>query len=207
VTQRTVVLLVTLALASGGCGALTGRPFITWSDDAGITARVKARLLSVSLKTLSRVDVDTYDGVVYLSGIVDSADRKARMEAAASAVEGVRQVVSNLVTRESTRAASRAAADAPSALPAATMTTTIPAPLVGVVRLEGHRAYDGANRQIATVFTVPMGELGHADAERFAAAHPVVRVTVHAMGADSMLPTAHYLLVLWHVPPELPPAR
>src|SRR5712691_1015994 len=115
---RTAVLVVTLALGLSACSALTGRPFIEWTDDKAITARVKTRLIAVSLKNLSRVDVDTNEGVVYLTGIVDSAETKARTEAAAVAVEGVRHVVSHLVARERE---SGQAAVAPSALPAATM--------------------------------------------------------------------------------------
>jgi len=200
---RTAVFVVTLALGLNACSALTGRPFIEWTDDKAITARVKTRLVAVSLKNLSRVDVDTNEGVVYLTGIVDSAETKARTEAAAVAVEGVRRVVSHLVARE--RGAGRESA-APSALPAASMARPVPAPLVGVTRLEGQRAYDQAGRHVATVYTVPMEDLAHSGKERFAASRPVDHVTVHAMPADRSVPTPHYLLVLWHVP-EPTPAR
>ena len=192
---RTVALLATLALGLSACSALTGRPFIEWTDDKAITARVKTRLLEVSVKNLSRVHVDTYESVVYLSGIVDSAEIKARTEAAATAVAGVRQVVSNLVAREPGRDVV-----APSALPAAAMPRPVPAPLVGVARLEGNRAYDQAGRHIATVYTVPTSDLARAGAERFVASRPVDHVTVHAMAPDATVPTPHYLLVLWHVP-------
>jgi hypothetical protein len=181
---------------------LTGRPFIQWTDDKTTTGRVKARLVAVTLKNLTSVDVDTYEGVVYLSGIVDTAETKLRTEAAATAVEGVRQVVSNLVVRET----GRAAAEAPSALPAAALSRPIPAPLVGVVRLEGHRAYDRAGRHVATIYMVPISDLAHSGAERFNPSRPIDHVTVHAMAADSDVPTPHYLLVLWHVP-ESKPAR
>ena len=99
---------------------------IEWTDDKAITARVKTRLLEVSVKNLSRVHVDTYESVVYLSGIVDSAEIKARTEAAATAVAGVRYVVSNLVAREPGRDVI-----APSALPAAAMPRPVPAPQQG----------------------------------------------------------------------------
>jgi hypothetical protein len=192
-----------LALGLSACSAITGRPFVEWSDDKAITARVKARLTAVKLNNLSRVNVDTYESVVYLSGIVDSAETKARTEAAATAVQGVRQVVSNLVAREAARDRDGVA---PSALPAAAMARPVPAPLVGVVRLEGSRAYDQAGRHVATVYTVPITDLAPAGAERFRASRPIDHVTVHAMPAASSVPTAHYLLVLWHVP-ELTPAR
>jgi hypothetical protein len=200
--RRTVALLVLLPLLLGGCGWLTGRPFIQWSDDKAIQARVKTRLAGVSLKNLGRVHVDVYDGVAYLTGSVDTIDAKERAEAAAMAVQGVRQVVSNLVARANGDDA------AGSALPAATASRPIPAPLAGVARLEGGRAYDHAGRHVATVYTVPMTDLAHASAERFNAALPVDHVTVHAMSADTHVPAPHYLLVLWHVPePKPAPAR
>jgi hypothetical protein len=85
------------------------------------------------------------------------------------------------------------------------MTRAVPAPLVGVARLEGTRAYDHAGRHVATVHTVPMNDLAHSAAERFDASRPVDHVTIHAMPADQSVPAPHYLLVLWHVP--APPAR
>jgi hypothetical protein len=45
-----------------------------------------------------------------------------------------------------------------------------------------------------------MGDLAHADAERFGAAGPIRHVTIHAMPANAQVPAAHYLIVLWHVP-------
>jgi hypothetical protein len=198
---RTVALLVALTLGVSGCSALTGRPFIQWTDDKAIHARVKARLILVSLKHLSRIHVDIYDSVVYLSGSVDTPEAKERAEGAAMAVEGVRQVVSNLVAK------GEGADDAPAALPsAAVLERPVPAALVGVVRLEGRRAYDRAGRHVATVYTVPMSDLAQSSAERFSATRPVDHVTVHAMSADVHVPTPHYLLVLWHVPePKAPP--
>jgi hypothetical protein len=196
---RTAALLVALALGLSGCSALTGRPFVQWTDDKAIQTRVKARLMAVSLKNLGRIHVDVYDGVTYLSGIVESAEAKMRAESAATAVEGVRHVVSNVVARHGGEEV------VPSALPAATTARPVPAVLAGVARLEGPRAYDRAGRHIATVYTVAMSELAHTSAQRFAAARPVDHVTVHAMNADAHVPTPHYLLVLWHVPePKAP---
>jgi hyperosmotically inducible periplasmic protein len=191
--KRTVVLVLTLAIAMGGCSALTGRPFVQWTDDRAVTARVKTRLLAVQLSTVSRVHVDTYEGVVYLTGAVDSAETKTRTEAAVMAVEGVRHVVSHLITADSGRDV------APSALPAAALTRPVPAPLTGVARLDGHRAYDDGGRHVATVYRVPMETLAHDAAQRFDAARAVDHVTVHAMAADAGMTTPHYLVVLWHI--------
>lgn len=65
-------------------------------DDAGITLRVKARLLDDPLVKGLRIDVDTRDAVVFLTGTVASeAERKQAIEIART-TEGVTNVESNL---------------------------------------------------------------------------------------------------------------
>lgn len=201
--MRAVALFVALALGASGCTAITGRPFVQWTDDKAITARVKTRLIEVNFRNLSRINVDTYESVVYLSGSTRTIEGKTRAEAAARAVEGVRHVVSNLVAREVADGAAIAALPAAVALDA----RPIPSVLVGVTRLEGTSAFDDSGRLLATVYAVPMGDLAHADHERFAAPQPVDHVTVHAMAPNAQVPTPHYLLVLWHVRDSRTPAR
>ena len=65
-------------------------------DDAGITLRVKARLLDDPLVKGLQIDVDTRDTVVFLTGSVGSeAERKQAIEIARS-TEGVTNVEANL---------------------------------------------------------------------------------------------------------------
>ena len=65
-------------------------------DDAGITMRVKARLLEDPLVKGLQIDVDTRDSVVFLTGTVGSeAERKQAIEIAKS-TEGVTKVEENL---------------------------------------------------------------------------------------------------------------
>jgi len=64
-------------------------------DDAGITARVKARLLDDSLVKGLQIDVDTRDGVVFLTGTVpNEAERNQAIELAKT-TEGVKDVKPN----------------------------------------------------------------------------------------------------------------
>jgi hypothetical protein len=93
---RAGVLAALVILATSGCSALTGRPLETWAQDRSMTARVKARLASMDAGTLTRIHVDTYENIVYLTGGVTSTDMKRRAEAAARGVPGVEQVVNNL---------------------------------------------------------------------------------------------------------------
>jgi len=65
-------------------------------NDAGITARVKAKLIADPEVAAVRIDVDTVDGRVTLNGKVSTADQKAEAEKLARHTDGVVQVV-NLI--------------------------------------------------------------------------------------------------------------
>jgi hyperosmotically inducible protein len=89
-----VVLL--LVLATGACQSMTGKSAGTNIDDANITASVKSKLVGDRAAALTRVDVDTNNGTVYLNGTVDSAEQKAKAEQLAWQAKGVKSVVNNL---------------------------------------------------------------------------------------------------------------
>jgi hyperosmotically inducible protein len=84
-----------------GCQAMTGRTAGRNVDDATITASVKSSLVADKVSNLTRVDVDTTNGVVSLNGVVESQQQKARAEQLASRVDGVRKVVNNLQIQSS----------------------------------------------------------------------------------------------------------
>ena len=88
-------VLVVLALMAG-CRSLTGKSAGTNVDDATITASVKSKLVADKASNLTRVDVDTNHGTVYLNGTVDSAEQKSRAERLAWQAQGVKSVVNNL---------------------------------------------------------------------------------------------------------------
>jgi len=93
--QLLSVLLLTTCLTAG-CVALTGKTAGRNVDDATITATVKTHLAEQRTDTLTRIDVDTNDGVVALNGVVDSVEMKQRAAEIAQQTSGVRQVVNNL---------------------------------------------------------------------------------------------------------------
>jgi hyperosmotically inducible periplasmic protein len=93
---KTNAALLLAVLVIFGCQALTGRTAGRNVDDATITASVKSSLATDKVSSLTRVDVDTTNGVVSLNGVVQSAEQKKRMEQLASRVDGVRKVVNNL---------------------------------------------------------------------------------------------------------------
>jgi hypothetical protein len=65
-------------------------------DDATLTTEIKAKLTADTLSNLTKIGVNTREGVVTLTGDVDSLERKARAVQIASSVRGVRQVVDNV---------------------------------------------------------------------------------------------------------------
>jgi hyperosmotically inducible protein len=92
------MLAVTLAVLffMTGCQALTGATMGENIDDGTLTSYVKAKLASDKIVSLTRVGVETNNGIVYLTGEVETAEQKSRSGSLASEVKGVKQVVNNL---------------------------------------------------------------------------------------------------------------
>jgi len=65
-------------------------------SDASITAAIKAKLIASPDVSALSVDVDTTDGVVTLSGKLDSMDAVKEAVTIASTVDGVKQVLSTV---------------------------------------------------------------------------------------------------------------
>ena len=93
---RTASLLCVLVVSIIGCQSMTGKTAGENIDDATITAWVKSKLVAERASNLTRVDVDTERGTVYLTGSVADENAKARALQLARGVKGVRGVVDNL---------------------------------------------------------------------------------------------------------------
>jgi len=91
-----VAAVFALIFMLGACQAMTGRTAGQNIDDSNTTAAVKARLAQGQVSSLTRIDVDTNDGVVALNGTVESADQRAKAEQIARGVGGVKRVINNL---------------------------------------------------------------------------------------------------------------
>jgi osmotically-inducible protein OsmY len=88
-----------LALASlgGGCAATPTRDSTgEYIDDATITTKVKAALLGDAAVKSFQIDVNTFKGVVQLSGFVDTSDQRAAAGQDAAAVHGVTSVQNHI---------------------------------------------------------------------------------------------------------------
>jgi hyperosmotically inducible protein len=69
-------------------------------DDSAITAQVKAKLVGDPTTDAYKIEVETRNGVVQLSGFVDSADSRSRAGEIARGVNGVRDVRNDLELRK-----------------------------------------------------------------------------------------------------------
>jgi hyperosmotically inducible protein len=87
-----VVAACLLAAVLVGCGKTVGETI----DDATITTRVKTALLNDPAVAGLKIDVDTFQGLVTLSGRVESRDEESKAVAIARRTPGVRDVKSTL---------------------------------------------------------------------------------------------------------------
>jgi hyperosmotically inducible protein len=94
-----VALFVVLAFVAG-FQSVTGRSAAANVDDEGITASVKTKIVKDKAANLTRIDVDSIRGTVYLNGLVDSVQQRARAERLAKQISGVKSVVNNLQVRQ-----------------------------------------------------------------------------------------------------------
>jgi hyperosmotically inducible protein len=77
------------------------------SQDASLTDRVKTALATDESLPTREIEVETRDGVVQLSGFVDSEDQRTAALMRARSVQGVEEVRNDLSLRNDTRATER----------------------------------------------------------------------------------------------------
>ncbi len=82
------VLTLSIGMTSVAFGESTGQ----YIDDATITTKVKAALISDKQLKATQVSVETSQGTVQLSGTVDSKDQESEAIKDANQIDGVRSV-------------------------------------------------------------------------------------------------------------------
>jgi hyperosmotically inducible periplasmic protein len=94
--SRRQLLGLAAALALTACASKqpeTKRTTGEFTSDAALTARVKSAIATdVGARTAAAINIETYRGVVQLTGFADSREQATRAEAAAKKVDGVRSV-------------------------------------------------------------------------------------------------------------------
>jgi hyperosmotically inducible periplasmic protein len=85
-----------MSLVSGCAATATRQSTGEFVDDAAITTKVKAEFVRDETVKALQVNVDTFKGIVQLSGFVDTAVQKARAGDIARTVGGVTDVKNNI---------------------------------------------------------------------------------------------------------------
>lgn len=133
-TLKTMVVTTVAAVALGACSRDERQEVRTEAkqatntaanvvDNAAMTTKVKAAFLADDMVKGTQINVDSNNGVVSLTGTVDSAAHKTRAEELAKGVSGVTSVQNNLAA-----SANAAPGLVPGTQPAGTSPAATPAP-------------------------------------------------------------------------------
>jgi osmotically-inducible protein OsmY len=101
-TNWTALVCVSILLAAlmAGCASTDTRESTgEYVDDSSITAKVKSEIYNDPKFVLGQISVETYKGVVQLSGFVNSAQAANKAEELARSVKGVRAVRNSLIVK------------------------------------------------------------------------------------------------------------
>jgi hyperosmotically inducible protein len=106
--MRMISYLFSVVLFIGivGCASQPKHAADARTDDAAITAAIRAKLSNDATLHLFRINVDTRQGIVTLSGTLPTEERKQRAAELAARVDGVRQI-ENLLQVGQTRRINR----------------------------------------------------------------------------------------------------
>ncbi len=90
------VFLLLLAAFLAYSSYTSGENVVVYTDDSVITARVKTALLHTTGLKSTEITVETYKGVVKLSGFIDSKSEIKKAVSVAGHVKGVKSVENDL---------------------------------------------------------------------------------------------------------------
>ncbi len=95
---KVAAAVIVAALAGGvtGCDSRGVKESGAIASDSWITTKVKSDLAVEKDVSATKIHVDTYEGVVTLSGTVDSKAESDKAEQVAKGINGVKSVVNNL---------------------------------------------------------------------------------------------------------------
>ena len=95
-----VALCLAFPLVWAGCASTPTREGTgEYVDDSVITSKVKTELGADKMVSLVQISVETYKGVVQLSGFVNSREQADHAAAIARKVKGVREVKNSLIVK------------------------------------------------------------------------------------------------------------
>ena len=95
-------LLISLVLVVSVTGCAGGKKFEStgeYFDDIAITTKVKTSILENSKLSVMQINVETFKGIVQLSGFVNSNDIATKAADIARTVKGVKKVNNSIVVK------------------------------------------------------------------------------------------------------------
>ncbi len=96
----TAVLAAAFVLTTAGCAVTSGQSSVGQAiDDTTITTRVKAKMAEDPTVSAMRIQVETLNGLVQLSGFAVTQTEKDRAAQLARGVSDVREVRNNIIVR------------------------------------------------------------------------------------------------------------
>ena len=100
-TLKQSIAATAICASIAACSAVSGRETAgQYVDDTTISTNVRAGLVSDTGFKATEVHVETMQGVVELSGFVDSPSAKEKADKIAWNVKGVKDVHDNLIVRQ-----------------------------------------------------------------------------------------------------------
>ena len=97
--MRSFLVVLVLAMMAGCASTRTQESTGQYVDDSSITAKVKADILGDPALKVFDIGVETFKGVVQLSGFVNSAEIRNRAAEVAGRVSGVKSVKNSLIVK------------------------------------------------------------------------------------------------------------
>jgi len=96
---RTLAAILMLSFVSACAGSAQQESTGEYVDDAAITTKVKTKILQDPNLKVLQINVETFKGVVQLSGFVNSSEAADRAVQVARGVEGVERVENKMTVK------------------------------------------------------------------------------------------------------------
>lgn len=109
--MRSAALVVCVCMSLLAGSAVAQNTLAARFEDAGTTARVKSVLIANKATKATQINVETQDGIVQLSGFVDSEAARQAAVVAARNIGGVKEVQDRLLIRDAGRTTGQAIDD------------------------------------------------------------------------------------------------
>ena len=102
IIRNTLAAAVTAValIATSGCAVVRDQQTVgQYVDDTTLTTRVKAKFAEDPVVSAMAISVETFNGMVQLSGFAKSADERSKAESLARNTSGVKAVKNDIVVR------------------------------------------------------------------------------------------------------------